>query len=80
MIGHIGSIFLPACLEIPALDSEALVFGQDPLWLHLFQEYGIEVVVHSFKGRPMLRFSIQAYVSDQDLNRLLDGLDQLQLG
>ena len=79
MIGHIGSIFLPDDLDVPAGDSEALVFGQDPLWLHLFQEYGIEVVVHSFKGRRMLRFSIQAYVSDQDLNRLLDGLDQLQL-
>ena len=77
MVGHLGSVLLP---DIPMkLDASLVPVGQglDPLWGHLFRDFGIEVVVFPFQNRKVLRFSIQTYVQDADLDRLWSALGEI---
>lgn len=77
MIGSMCSIFLPEGIDLSEVAQESLIFGQDPLWLLLYKKYGIEAMVLPFQGRRLLRVSIQAYVTDDDLNRLVGALGEL---
>ena len=74
MVGHMGSMLLPTSIRIPEGGQVPIGQGLSPLWDVLYQQYGIEVVVFPFGERLVLRFSIQAYVSDADLDRLLSAL------
>lgn len=77
MVGHMCSIFLPEGIDVSEVDEEALIFGQDPLWIVLYHQYGIEAMLLPFQGRSLLRVSIQAYVTDDDLNKLAQVLVKL---
>jgi isopenicillin-N epimerase len=43
----------------------------------LRDEYGIEVLVQAWQGRPLLRVSVQGYNTRDDLERLMAGLPQV---
>lgn len=77
MVGHMGSMLLPESIRIPEGGHVPMGQGLSPLWDVLYQQYGIEVVVFPFGERLVLRFSIQAYVSDEDLDRLLSALKEV---
>lgn len=51
----------------------------DPAQLktRLIDEFRVEVPVMVWKGQPFLRVSVQAYNTQQDVDRLLDALEQL---
>ena len=78
MVGHMGSMLLPPSLRIPEGGHVPIGQGLSPLWDILYQRYNIEVVVFLFQDRPVLRFSIQPYVSDADLDRLVAALRELR--
>lgn len=77
MVGHMGCLYLPASIVVS--DDVNIPIGQrlSPLWAQLYSEYGIEVVVFPVEDRQCLRFSIQRYVSDEDLERLLVAIQEL---
>ena len=75
MVGHMGSfwipkqrIVLPKGIEIPV--GERL----HPLWKYLYEEHHIEVVVFDVPDHIAIRFSIQKYVCDRDIQRLCQAL------
>ncbi|MGQ0601782.1 MAG: aminotransferase class V-fold PLP-dependent enzyme, partial [Anaerolineales bacterium] len=43
----------------------------------LYDEYRIEVPVYRWQGRPVIRVSLQAYNSRDDVDKLLDALAAL---
>jgi hypothetical protein len=67
-------MLLPTSIRIPEGGQVPIGQGLSPLWDVLYQQYGIEVVVFPFGERLVLRFSIQAYVSEEDLQRLINVL------
>ena len=77
MVGHMGAVLLPSSLPIPK--SSSIPVGQklDPLWDYLYQSHNIEVVVFQWENHRILRFSIQAYVDQSDLERLYSVLTTL---
>lgn len=77
MVGHMGSVLLPKNITIPPTANIPLGQGQSPLWDWFYREHGIEVVVFPVLDRHMLRFSIQSYVSDNDLNRLYTAISSI---
>ncbi len=77
MVGHMGSLLLPKSIRTPTGGQVPIGQGLSPLWDILYQQYGIEVVVFPFGERLVLRFSIQAYVTDRDLDRLVEALTDL---
>jgi selenocysteine lyase/cysteine desulfurase len=40
----------------------------------LFEEHRVEALVHRWRGRPLVRASFQGYNSEEDLDRLVEGL------
>ena len=77
MVGHMGSILLPESIRIPEGGDVPIGQGLSPLWDILYQRYGIEVVVFPFEERLVLRFSIQVYVTDVDLEHLRQSLIEM---
>jgi isopenicillin-N epimerase len=77
MVGHMGSVLLPRNIRIPK-DTD-IPIGQrlSPIWDFLYTNHQIEVVVFPVEDRQILRFSIQAYVTDTDMTRLVDALGLL---
>lgn len=57
-------------IPLPRIDARA---AKDRLW----EEYRIEVPVTSYRDNPMIRVSVQGYVTDADLDRLVGALEQL---
>jgi isopenicillin-N epimerase len=49
----------------------------DELWARLWGKHLIEVPVWSWNGGPLLRVSVQAYNTSEDLERLITALDEL---
>jgi selenocysteine lyase/cysteine desulfurase len=47
------------------------------LQTRLYDEYRVEVPVHAWNERRLIRLSLQAYNDRQDVDRLLHGLRQL---
>ena len=43
----------------------------DHMKVWLYDERQVEVVVHRWLGHPILRFSVHAHVSEDDLRRLV---------
>ena len=74
MVGHMGSVLLPSNIRIP--EDTNIPIGQklSPLWDFLYTNHQIEVVVFPVEDRQILRFSIQAYVTDSDMNLLVEAL------
>jgi selenocysteine lyase/cysteine desulfurase len=53
--------------ELPELDHEELK-------RRLYDEYRIEIPLHRFDGRPIIRASFQGYNDESDLDVLLEAL------
>src|SRR5262245_6191111 len=47
------------------------------LWARLFQEFRVEAPAYEWDGRPFLRVSIGPYNDEEDVERLVAGLEQL---
>jgi isopenicillin-N epimerase len=43
----------------------------------LYEEYHVEVPVHCWRGNNLIRISIQAYNTEEDVEALLEGLHAL---
>jgi isopenicillin-N epimerase len=56
-----------ASVELPACDPEAV--GRT-----LREEHGLEALVQDWNGRPLLRVSVQAYNTREDLQKLAEAL------
>lgn len=74
-VGHMGSFLLekdkvvvPTGVQIPI--GERL----HPLWKYLYDEHQIEVVIFEMQEYFVIRYSVQAYVSDEDIERLCQAL------
>ena len=70
-VGHMGSfllekkkVLIPKEFQIPI--GERL----HPLWKYLYEEHQIEIVVFEKQEYIAIRYSVQAYVSDEDIERL----------
>ena len=74
MVGHMGSVVLPSTIKEPVHFSIPIGQRLDPLWDHLYKKHNIEVVIFPWQNQRILRFSIQAYVSQQDLATLFETL------
>jgi isopenicillin-N epimerase len=59
-----------AILPLPATDAGVL---KNRLW----DEYGVEIPSHTFKGRNYVRLSVQAYNDQEDMDRLVVGLREI---
>ncbi len=77
MVGHMGCLLLPESIVVSKDVDVPIGQRLSPLWDVLYSEYGIEVVVFPVEHRHCLRFSIQRYVADADMTRLLDALKEL---
>lgn len=62
-----------AAVPLPSCDPAALK-------ARLWEEYGVEVPVVVWGGRPMVRVSVQAYNGPADVDRLVEGLGALLHG
>jgi isopenicillin-N epimerase len=49
-------------------------FDPEAVQLRLWNEHRIEVPCFDWKGRPLLRLSVQGYNSEEDVDRLIDAL------
>jgi isopenicillin-N epimerase len=51
----------------------------DPVALHaeLLKTFGIEVPCHRWKDTDLVRFSVQGYTTQADLDRLVQALSQI---
>jgi selenocysteine lyase/cysteine desulfurase len=49
----------------------------DELKRRLYDEHRIEVPVHRFEGRPLVRVSFQGYNDEADLDALIEALRSL---
>jgi isopenicillin-N epimerase len=47
------------------------------LWARLFQEFRVEAPAYEWDGRPFLRVSIGPYNDEEDVGRLVAGLERL---
>jgi isopenicillin-N epimerase len=61
-----------AILPLPATDASVL---KNRLW----DEYGVEIPSHTFKGQNYVRLSVQAYNDQEDMDRLIVGLKEILL-
>ena len=77
MVGHMGSVLLPQNIRIPHNSNIPVGQKLSPIWDFLYKEHQIEVVVFPAEDRQILRFSIETYVTDTDMNRLVDALGTL---
>ncbi len=77
MVGHMACLFLPESIVVSKDVNIPIGQRLSPLWAQLYSEYGIEVVVFPVEDRQCLRFSIQRYVSDEDMERLLAAMHEL---
>ena len=75
-VGHMGSfllekekVIIPKGIQVPI--GERL----QPLWKYLYDEHKIEVVVFEMQEHFVIRYSVQAYVSDEDIERLCRALN-----
>lgn len=77
-----GKELLPAIEGVPAprMWSTELPPGDpDELQLALWERHRIEVPVHEWRGRRLLRVSVAPYNDDDDLERLVDALERFDL-
>jgi isopenicillin-N epimerase len=74
-VGHMGSVLLPKeRVKLPKGIQIPIGERLHPLWKYLYEEHQIEVVVFDFLDQIAIRFSVQAYVSDRDIERLCHAL------
>ncbi|MCK6522377.1 aminotransferase class V-fold PLP-dependent enzyme [Myxococcota bacterium] len=71
MVGSMAAIVLPPRFGAPSM-AQALKLHD-----RLFDEHGVEVPVSFLDGALWLRISAQAYVADDDIERLIHALDQI---
>lgn len=63
--------FMQMCtLPLPPCDTASLK-------TRLYDEFGVEIPIITWQGKPFIRVSIQAYNSSEDIDRLLVGLARL---
>jgi len=70
LAAHDDEFVQMAAVHLPPCDAEALA-------VRLYRERRIEILAQSWRGRPILRVSFQAYNDEQDLDALLAALPTL---
>ena len=64
-------------VPLPPIDTTKDAFGRVPLQARLMNEFKIEVPITVWNGKPYLRVSIQAYNTQEDVERLVKALQRL---
>ncbi len=64
-------------VPLPPIDTAKDAFGRTRLQARLLDEFNIEVPIVVWNGKPYIRVSIQAYNTQEDVDRLVDALERI---